>query len=182
MRSKPRQFVWWRRRELGLAPAGQGRFLSPERLRSLGIAVVVGIIAWTGYYWALGHHRIERLDEFARYLKGANLHREYDVTRITLDCESLRRQFADKHIAAHPDRMERDGTTLVFRQAGLDRAGFETWVNRARQQLAFGEVQTVQRDGVLMPALMVRLFGAFRFESGDHVETIDNAFDRKCRR
>lgn len=146
------------------------------------MAALIGAIAWTAFYWTLGDHRIERLDELVRYLKGEDLYRKYEVSRITWDCPGLRRQFAATYIADRPDRMAIDGSILIFRQTNLDPAEFDAWIEGAQQQLAFGTIRKVESDGALLPALMVRLFTDFRFESGGHVETVRNEFGNKCRR
>lgn len=182
MTSKPRPFVWWRRRAAEAARVPEGRFISRERVRALGSAGLVGVVAWTFFYYTLGNHRVEQLDEFARYLKGEDLYRKYEVSRITWNCESLRQQFAEAHIAKYPDRMARDGQTLVFRRGGLDRQGFGRWVDGAMQQLAFGKERKIEHDGALLPAMMVRLFDHFRFEGGALVETLPNDFSHRCGR
>ncbi len=162
-------------------PARRRRLFSAERVRTYGIAIVLGIVVWTAYYWTLGSHRIERLDEFAAYLKGANLYAKHDVARLTWDCAGLRRQFETAHIRPGPGRMSRDGATLVFLRDGLDLAAFKTWVETARHRVKIGQDRKVTSDTMLLTAMIARLFPTFRFESGELARTVANPFPKKCR-
>ena len=182
MPTKPRQFAWWRRREVPTAAVPQGRVISPTRARALLSAAIVGVVAWMIFYSTMGNYRIERLDEFAHYLRGEDLYRKHEVSRISWDCDGLRRQFASQYIADRADQLEQDDERLVFRRPDLTDSAFTTWVDGAMGQLAFGKARRVENEGTLVPAMMVRLFHEFRFESGDLSRTIANDFNNKCRR
>ena len=182
MSTGPKQFGWWRRREHEAeARRVRGRRLSPERLRALASAAVIGIIAWTAFYWTYGSHRITDLDEFGRYLRGEDLYQKYEVSRLTWDCEGLRMQFDAEYLNDTPQRMFREDDTLVFLNDRLGEDEFAKWVEQATQHLAYGHVRVVTNDAMLVPAMMVRLFTQFRFESGDIVRDVRNRFDSKCR-
>jgi len=181
MKTGTSQFMWWRRREEEAANRPTGRFLSRERVKSLGIAVLLAAVGWIGFYWTLGSHRIVGIDEFVRYLKGEDLYRKYEVARVTWDCAGLREQFDMTYLVKAKGRMARENSTLVFVRGGLDRNGFETWVRGANRKLAFGKVRRVDNEGVLIQAMIVRLFTRFRFESGELVRIVQNDFSNKCR-
>ena len=65
-------------------------------------------------------------------------------------------------------------------RAGLDQKAFNDWTRVARRRLAFGHVQKVTNEAMLVPAMMVRLFPAFRFESDEFSRDISNKFNSKC--
>ena len=181
MSTGPKQFEWWRRREReAAANAGKARLLPRERVRSLASAVVLGAIAWTYFYSTYGSHQIVSLDEFERYLQGEDLYRKYEVSRLSWDCEGLRSQFTKRYLADGDRRISRDREFLVFSRAGLDQKAFNDWTRIAQRRLAFGHVRKVTNEAMLVPAMMVRLFPAFRFESDEFSRDVPNRFNSKC--
>lgn len=181
MSTGPKQFGWWRRRELEAATQkGKGRRLPAERLRALMAAAVFGGIAWTGFYWTYGSHRIASLAEFANYLRGEDLYRKYEVTNLKWDCEALRRQFDAQYLSTADSRIDREDKTLIFYKSGLNGAEFEKWTSTAEERLRFGHARQVDNDAMLVPAMMVRLFSDFRFESGNFARDVKNTFNSKC--
>ena len=157
----------------------QFQLLPRERVRDLVVAAVLGVIAWTYFYSTFGSHQIVSLHEFERYLK-AKTYRKYEVSRLSWDCEGLRSQFVERYHADSEGRISRDRDFLVFSKAGLDQKAFNDWTRVASRQLAFGHVQKVTNEAMLVPAMMVRLFPAFRFESDEFSRDISNKFNSKC--
>lgn len=181
MSTGPKQFEWWRRREReAAANAGKARMLPRERVRALASAVVLGAIAWTYFYTTYGSHHIVSLDEFERYLQGEDLYRKYEVSRLSWDCEGLRSQFDTRYLADGDRRISRDKQFLVFSRGGLDRESFDDWTRLAQKRLAFGHVRKVTNEAMLVPAMMVRLFPAFRFETDEYSRNVANKFSSKC--
>ncbi len=181
MSTGPKQFERRRKREhLAASSAGKAQLLPRERVRDLVIATVLGIIAWTYFYSTFGSHQIVSLHEFERYLQGENLYRKYEVSRLSWDCEGLRSQFVERYLADSEGRISRDRDFLVFSKSGLDQKAFNGWTRVARRQLALGHVQKVTNEAMLVPAMMVRLFPAFRFESDEFSRDISNKFNSKC--
>jgi hypothetical protein len=182
MSTGPKQFGWWRRREQeAAAQAQRGRMLSPQRLRALASAVIIGAIAWSYFYTTFGSHEIASLEEFSGYLRGEDLYRKYEVSRLTWDCKALRAEFDARHLTSADRRISRDGSVLVFARANLSGEEFDRWIVTAKSSLALGHIRKVEMDAMLVPAMMVRLFPTFRFVSGDRVEEVTNPFDSRCR-
>ena len=177
-----KQFGWWRRREReAAAQAKQGRVLSPQRLRALASAVIIGAIAWSYFYTTFGSHEIVSLEEFSGYLRGEDLYRKYEVSRLTWDCKALRSEFDAQHLTNADRRISRDDNVLVFARANLSGQEFDSWIVTAKRSLALGHIRKVEKDTMLVPAMMVRLFPKFRFVSGDRVQEVTNPFDSRCR-
>lgn len=182
MSTGPKQFGWWRRRDQERAAnQKRGRSLSPDRLRALASAAIVGGVAWTFFYWTYGNHEITSLTEFERYLQGENLYRKYEVSRLSWDCDALRSQFEAQYLNARRQRIAREDQVLIFSRSGLDQDGFTKWIETGTQRLAYGHARIVENQAMLVPAMMVRLFRKFRFVSGDLVQEVRNEFDGKCR-
>lgn len=181
MSTKPKQFGWWRRRKQeAIDRQGKTRSLPRERIRALMAAVALGGIAWTGFYWTYGNHRITSLDEFSNYLRGEDLYRKYDISNLTWDCEALRVQFDARYLSATNDRIGREDKTLIFSKKGLDEDALKAWSVIAEKRLALGQTRKVENDAMLVTAMMVRLFPSFRFQSGELMRNVKNKFGSKC--
>jgi hypothetical protein len=181
MSMEPKQFGSWRRREQeAISHQGKMRTLPLERIRALMVAVVLGGVAWTGFYWTYGKHQITSLDEFSSYLKGEDLYRKYEISNLTWDCKTLRVQFDAQYLSKTNGRIRRENKTLIFSKKGLDEAGLKTWSAVAVKRLTLKQARKVENDAMLVTAMMVRLFPSFRFQSGKFVRDVKNIFGSKC--
>ncbi|MEL0112978.1 MAG: hypothetical protein VW835_14710 [Rickettsiales bacterium] len=93
----------------------------------------------------------------------------------------MRAEFDARHLTSADRRISRDDDVLVFARANLNEEEFENWIVTAKRSLALGHIRKVEKEPLIAPAMMVRLFPTFRFVSGERVEEATNPFDSRCR-